>query len=89
MEDYKGKYPRILHPLLPNTPPPCADHSFLLRESRTELGLVALTFNPSMRRQRQVDLRESEAGLLYLVPGQLGLHSETLSETNKQKIGTV
>ena len=40
---------------------------------------------PALRRQRQEELGEFEISLVYIVPGQPGLHSKTLSQTNKRK----
>ena len=42
---------------------------------------------PALRRQRQADLCEFEASLIFIVPGQQELHKETPSlnkQTNKQ-----
>jgi hypothetical protein len=51
--------------------------------------MVPYDFYPSTQGQRQADLFKFEANLVYRVPGQPGLHRETLSQTkktNKQKI---
>ena len=45
--------------------------------------MVAHSFNPSTRRQRQIDLCEFKTWSTELVPGQPGLHRETLSQNNK------
>jgi hypothetical protein len=39
-------------------------------------------------RQRQKDLWEFKASLVYIVPGQLELHNESLSQKTKQKLKT-
>ena len=43
---------------------------------------------PALGRQKQVDLCEFEANLVYIVPGQTGLHREEIlspKQTNKVK----
>ena len=40
---------------------------------------------PVFGSQRQVDFCEFKANLVYKVPGQPGLHRETLSKKNKNK----
>jgi hypothetical protein len=42
-------------------------------------------FNPSTLRQRQSDLCEFEASLFHTVPGQPGIHKETLPQKKKKK----
>ena len=52
-----------------------------------ELVVVAHSFNPSIQEaERQADVCEFEASLVYLIPGQPGIHRETLfHKTNKTK----
>jgi hypothetical protein len=47
---------------------------------------MAHTLTPANQKQRQVDLCELQASLIYLVnPGQPKLHSKILSQKNKNK----
>jgi hypothetical protein len=51
---------------------------------KTEPGVVAHTFDPSIWEAGR-RISEFEASLVYRVPGQPGLHRETLSQKKKKK----
>lgn len=47
---------------------------------QAQTGCGGVAFNPSFQKQRQVEIDELEASLIYIVPGQLGLSGETVSK---------
>jgi hypothetical protein len=51
-------------------------------------GVMIHTFNPSLGKQRQADLYEFEASLVYIVSFRTAkaTHSETLSQTKQNDI---
>lgn len=52
--------------------------------SATKPGMAAHAFNPSNRKQRQADLREFKASLIYIVvSGEQGLQGNSVSDKNK------
>ena len=56
----------------------------LLKRKKTELSIVVHAINLITQRQRQSELFEFKASLVYRVSFKIGLHKEILSQKTKQ-----